>query len=331
MARSCAYVARLAVALLLCQVGLAFQAPGESAAVSILPRLRPELPSGQVSVPAPDIRVDSSLVLIPAHVTTPFGTTITTLGKRDFQILEDDIPQAITYFSKEDAPLSVGLLFDTSGSMHNKIHKAAEAAAAFFKTSNAQDEFFLVEFSERPKLIVPFTPDSDEIYDRIARARPFGRTALLDAIHMALEHMKTARNPRKAIVIVSDGGDNRSRHSVREIKNALVESDAQLYAMGIFDENTRKHPQEEKNGPRLLDELAEQSGGRDYHVDSLEHLPSISERISAELRDQYLIGYSPSSDARDGKFHTVKLLIQAPQNAAAMRTYYRHGYYAPTQ
>ncbi len=125
----------------------------------------------------------------------------------------------------EDAPLSIGLLFDISGSMRNKIKKATEAAAAFFKTSNPQDEFFLIEFSDRPKLTVPFTSDSDEVYDRIAHTKPFGRTSLLDAIHMAMGEMKHAQNTRKALVIVSDGGDNRSRHTEREIKNAMLESD----------------------------------------------------------------------------------------------------------
>jgi Ca-activated chloride channel homolog len=306
MARSGSYVARLAIALLLCTVCRAFQTA--------------------------DIRVDSSLVLIPAHVTTPFGTSITTLSKKDFRIFEDEAPREITYFAKEDAPLSIGLLFDASGSMRNKIRQAAEAAAAFFKTANPQDEFFLVEFSDKPKLTVSFTPDSDEIYDRIAHAKPFGRTSLLDAIHLALGHMKNARNPRRAIVIVSDGGDNCSRHTAREIKNALLESDAQLYAMGIFDpEETGRHTKEERNGPQLLDELAEQSGGWDYHVDNLADLPSISARISAELREQYVIGYPPSDTARDGKFHRVKLVVEAPPETAALRTYYRHGYYAPIQ
>jgi len=331
MARSTFHFACLAVVLPLCPISQAFQAPGENALVSIVPRSRPELTSSLAGFPSPDIRVDSSLVLIPAHVTTPFGSSITTLGKRDFQIFEDGVPQSIRYFSKEDAPLSVGLLFDVSGSMRNKIRKASEAAAAFFKTSNPQDEFFLVEFSEKPKLTVPFTPDSDEICDRIAHAKPFGRTALLDAIQMALTQLKHARNPRKAIVIVSDGGDNRSRHTAREIKNALLESDAQVYAMGIFDEDTRKDPVEERNGPRLLDELAEQSGGRHHRVDSLDDLPAISALISDELRDQYLIGYSPTNDARDGRFRSVRLVVAGAADKTGMRTYYRHGYYAPAQ
>lgn len=331
MARSIGYIACLAAVLSLCPVLPAFQAPSEDSLVSIAPHLQARiLPKGDLP-PAPDIRVDSSLVLIPAHVTTPFGTSITDLNKSDFQISEDGVSQTIRYFSKEEAPLSIGLLFDNSGSMRNKIAKAAEAAAAFFKTSNPQDEFFLVEFSERPKLVMPFTTDSDEIYDRIAHARPFGRTALLDAIHLAMQQMKNAHNSRKAIVIVSDGGDNRSRHTEREIKSALLESDLQVYAMGIFDDDPHKQAREERDGPRLLDELAEQSGGRHHRVERVEDLPAISEHISEELRDQYLIGYSPSNETRDGRFRTVKLAVRGRANSADLRTYYRHGYYAPAR
>jgi len=124
--------------------------------------------------------------------------------------------------------------------MRNKMHRSSQAAASFFKTANPEDEFFLVKFNERPKLAVSFTPNADELYEHIVRTKPFGQTSLLDAIHLAACQMKNARNSRKAIVIFSDGGDNRSRHSASEIKNALVESDVQLYAMGIFDSDSRK-------------------------------------------------------------------------------------------
>ena len=130
------------------------------------------------------------------------------MTRDDFRLFEDGVEQRITHFGQDDAPISIGLVFDTSGSMHDKMRKASEAAAAFFKTANAEDEFFLVEFGDRPRLAVPFTVDSREVYRRIAGLRPFGRTSLLDAIHMALAQMKSARNSRKALVIFSDGGAN---------------------------------------------------------------------------------------------------------------------------
>jgi Ca-activated chloride channel homolog len=177
---------------------------------------------------------------------------------------------------------------------------------------------------------VPFTSDPDEVYDRIAHTKPFGRTSLLDAIHMAVVEMKHARNLRKALVIVSDGGDNRSRHTEREIKNAMLESDVQVYAMGIFDpEDTPKQSSEEQKGPKLLEELADQSGGREYPVDRLDDLPSISARIGNQLRNQYLVGYSPANPERDGKYRNIKLTVTPSSEIPDMRVYYRRGYYSP--
>jgi Ca-activated chloride channel family protein len=330
MARTDHNAACLAVAFFACSPCWAFQASGVDTAVSILPRFRPAVSNGQTLLPRADIRVDSALVLVPAQVTNSLGVPITDLRKEDFKVFEDGVEQPITNFSLEDAPLSIGLLFDISGSMRNKIKKSTEAAAAFFKTSNPQDEFFLVEFGDRPKLTVPFTSDADEVYDRIAHVKPFGRTALLDAIHMAMGQMKHARNTRKALVIVSDGGDNRSRHSEREIKNAMLEGDVQVYAMGIFDtEEGPKRSIEEQNGPKLLEELADLTGGREYPVTSLDDLPFISARIGNQLRNQYLLGYSPVNRERDGKYRTIHLAISRARELLNLRVYYRHGYFAP--
>lgn len=313
-------------------LSFAFQSVSLEPVVSIEPRIRPEFSAERATIPHTRIRVDSSLVLIPVNVTTLNGGSVTTLKKEDFHLLEDNAEQKIMHFTREDAPMSIGVLFDSSGSMHNKIRKSAEAAATFFKTANVEDEFFLIEFNERPKLTVPFTQDSDELYQRIVRARPFGRTSLLDAIHMATVQMKNARNLRKAIVIVSDGGDNRSRYSASEVKNAMFEADVQVYAMGIFDwDDLQKHPVEERNGPQLLDELAEQSGGRHYPVHNLDELDTISARISNELRNEYMLGYFSTNDARDGKFRRVKVSVTPPSQMPKLRTYYRHGYYAPAE
>ena len=334
MARTDLFAARLAVAILATLMSSpcwAFQASGVDTAVSIVPHFRPPVSTGQTIFPQSDMRVDSALVLVPAQVTNVLGNPIMDLNKEDFTVFEDGVEQPIKNFSREDAPLSVGLLFDISGSMRNKIQKATEAAAAFFKTSNPQDEFFLIEFSDRPKLSVPFTSDPDEVYNRIAHIKPFGRTALLDAIHMAMGAMKQARNSRKALVIVSDGGDNRSRHSEREIKNAILESDLQVYAMGIFDsEDVPKHSTEEQNGPKLLTELADESGGREYPVTSLNDLPSISARIGNQLRNQYLLGYSPLNAERDGKYRIIQVRLNRRVEIRDLRVSYRHGYYSPS-
>lgn len=285
----------------------------------IAPRLRPE------TMPVVDLRVDVPLALIPVHVTTELGATVTTLKQENFRVFEDGVEQKITSFSSEDAPLSIGLLFDASGSMRNKIRKSAEAAAAFFRTANEEDEFFLVEFNERAKLAVPFTRDSNLIYKHIARTKALGRTSLLDAIHMALTQMKDAKNLRKAIVILSDGGDNRSRYTESEIKSAMREADVQVYALGIFDPDDQpKRTVEEKDGPRLLGELAHQTGGRDFAIRDLEDLPTVCERIGNELRNQYVIGYAPSN-ADDTGYRHVKVTLAAPE-LPPMRIYHRQGY-----
>ncbi len=278
---------------------------------------------------AGSIRVDSALVLIPVHVTTPYGASVTDLEKKDFTLFEDGVQQPIGLFAKDDGPISIGLLFDASGSMHNKMAKVTEAAASFFKTANKDDEFFLVEFNERARVTVPFTSDIEELEARIERNRPFGETALLDAFHVALKQMKHARNLRKAFVVLSDGGDNWSHHTVKQITNELLEGDVQVYAMGIFDaaEYAGHQSPEERNGPTLLTKLAGETGGRLYTVDKLDQLPAISERISRELRSQYLLGYVPVHQNRDGKYHRVQVKLAEPEARPELRAYYRLGYY----
>ncbi len=302
--------------------------------VSIVPRIRPAAATSAdyAAFPRADLRVDVPLILIPVHVTTPLGTSVTDLRRENFRILEDGVEQSLRHFAKEDAPVSIGLVFDSSGSMHNKIHKSSEAAEVFFKIANPEDEFFLVEFNDRPKLSVPFTRDSDEIYKKIAHVHTGGRTSLLDAIHMALAEMKHAQNFRKAIVIFSDGGDNRSRYTEREIKVAMSESDVQVFAMGIFDtDDSRKQTREELDGPRLLTELAEETGGKHFPIDHLDELPAVCDRIGNELRNQYLLGYLSTNSARDGRYRHIKVVLAAPDHSPQLKPYYRQGYYAPTQ
>lgn len=277
------------------------------------------------------LRIDSSLVVVPTYVATDAGFPVTSLKKDNFEVTEDGVEQPIIHFAKDDAPASIGLLFDRSGSMRDKMDKAAEAVTAFFKTANSDDEFFLVEFSDRAKLTVPFTADSGLLFDRITRTKPFGMTSLLDAIHLSLGQMKKAHHSRKAFVIISDGGDNWSRHSAREIRNTLIESDVQLYSMGIFDPDYfSKHEAETRNGPALLEDLARQTGGRSYTVDNLNDLPSISAKIGNEIRNEYLLGYY-SNAMRDGKYHQIRVKLTGTDALPPLRTFFRKGYYAPQQ
>ncbi len=314
--------------LSLSSVAFAFQHDGPLVTTVSRTTLVPTVPESRAIA---DLRVDVPLVEIPVHVTTPLGASVTTLKKGNFRVFEDDVEQDITHFAMDDAPLSIGLVFDSSGSMAHKIRKSSEAAAAFFKTANPEDEFFLVEFNEKPKLAVPFTQNSDEIYKRIVRAKPMGRTSLLDAIRLSLSQMKQAKHLRKAVVIFSDGGDNRSRYTETEVMEAMREADVQVYALGIFDLDGRKATLEERNGPQLLANLAAETGGRHFPVEHLEDLPAVCARIGNELRNQYLLGYAPTNAGRDGKYRRVKVVLNDPESAPPLRAYHRQGYYAPTQ
>jgi len=290
------------------------------------------IPTGTVNSRPVDIRVNKELVLINVTVTDPLNRFVTGLEKQHFRLFEDKVEQTITSFSSEDAPISIGLVFDTSGSMGAKLQKSRLAAAEFFKTANPSDEFFLVQFNDRPQLSVPFTTDTDKIQSALTFTQSKGRTALLDAVYLAMHEMKHARNPRKAILIISDGGDNSSRYTETEIKNAVREADVQIFAIGIFESPaTRGRTPEEAAGPSLLNELAEQTGGREYAVENPAELPDIAAKIGTELRNEYILGYTPTNQERDGKYRRVQVKLNPPRGLPPLRAYYRLGYYAPSQ
>lgn len=293
--------------------------------------------SRKLNEPAPaagsrsvDIRVNRTLVLINVTVTDPLNRFVTGLEKEHFRLYEDKVEQKITDFSAEDAPISIGLVFDTSGSMGQKLQKSRQAAAEFFKTANPQDEFFLVQFNDRPELSVPFTTDTDKIQSTLTFTQSKGRTALLDSVYLAMHEMKKARNPRKAVLIISDGGDNASRYTETEIKAAVREADVQIFAIGIFEGmGNRGRTPEEAAGPGLLNELADQTGGREYAVENVAELPDIAAKIGVELRNEYILGYTPKNRDRDGKYRRVQVKLNQPRGLPPLKAYFRLGYYAP--
>jgi VWFA-related protein len=303
----------------------------ENPRVTIEPRVRPQQQEPEETRP-PTLRVDTTLVLINVTVTDPMGRFVTGLEKDNFQLFEDKKLQNVLQFSSEDAPLSVGLVFDASGSMGAKLSKSRQAAAEFFKTANPEDEFFLIQFNDRPEMVVGFTTNSEEIQNRLTFTQAKGKTALLDAVYMAMHNMKKARNPRKAIIILSDGGDNSSRYTESEIRNLVREADVQVFAMGIFEPVAgRGRTAEELAGPGLLSEIAEATGGRHFPVENLAELPDVAAKIGMELRNQYVLGYTPSNTVKDGKYRRVQVKMKQPKNLPPLRAYFRLGYYAPTQ
>ncbi len=282
--------------------------------------------------PRANIRVDSTLVLIPVTVTDPLNRPVTGLEKDHFRLFEDKVEQNVLQFSSDDAPLAVGLVFDISGSMGRKLHKSRQAAAEFFKTANPEDEFFLVEFNERPKLSVGLTSRVELIQNRLTFSHAKGRTALLDAIYMSLHEMRKSRKPRKALLILSDGGDNSSRYSEREVRNLVREYDVLIYAIGIFEPvATRGRSAEELSGPGLLSELAEQTGGRHFPVENINELPDIAAKIGIELRNRYMLGYRPTNQQRDGKYRHVQVKLNQPRGLPPLHCSWRLGYYAPIE
>jgi Ca-activated chloride channel homolog len=282
--------------------------------------------------PRANIRVDSTLVLIPVTVTDPMNRFVTGLEKENFKIFEDKKEQSVVQFSSEDAPLSVGVIFDASGSMGRKLEKSRLAVAQFFKTANPEDEFFLVQFNDSADLVQPFTRNLEDIQNRLTFTQSKGRTALLDAIYLGLHEMKKARNPRKALLVISDGGDNNSRYTETEIRNLVKEADVQIYAIGIYESMAaRGRTPEEAAGQGLLTEIAEQTGGRQYPVDNLNELPDIAAKIGIELRNQYVLGYAPQNQEHDGKYRKVQVKLIQPRGLPPLRAFFRMGYYAPSQ
>ena len=306
--------------------------PADEPKVTIEPRAKPTAAGSTAPTPKANIRIDTTVVQIPVTVTDPLNRFVTGLEKENFRLFEDKVEQKVQYFASEDAPISVGLVFDTSGSMGAKLEKSRQAVAQFFKTTNPEDEFFLVEFNDRPEIVNNFTTNLEEIQNRLTFTQSKGRTALLDAVYMALHNMKKGRNARKALLIISDGGDNSSRYTESEVKNLVREADVQIYAIGIFESMaSRGRTAEELAGPGLLSEISEQTGGRAYAVDNLNELPDIATKIGIELRNQYLLGYVPANAERNGKYRKVRVQLVQPRGLPPLKAFWRLGYYAPTQ
>jgi len=244
-----------------------------------------------------------------------------------FKVYDDRVMQSITHFVSEDAPVSIVVVFDASRSMGPKLKNAREAVAELLRASNPADEFALIQFNDHVQRLGEFTDSSGEMLNRLAFIQAKGQTALLDAIYLALDTMRRARHQRKAIVVISDGGDNCSRYSVLETRQMVREADAQIFAIGIFDPpGSRQHTPEESDGPQLLSSIAEETGGRMFPARTPEELRDVAGRIGTTLRNEYLIGYSPSAMERNGKYHRVTVVLEGARD---LRLFWKVGYYAP--
>jgi Ca-activated chloride channel family protein len=286
-------------------------------------------PADGVAGGMPGIQVNVNLVLVPVSVTDPMNRLVTGLEKDNFQLFDNNTGQVIKSFATEDAPISIGIVFDLSGSMQSKFVRARKALTAFLRTCNPQDEFFVVGFNDRPAVLVDYTNDVEDVEARMVMLRPENRTALIDAMYLAVNKLKQAKYQRKALLVISDGGDNRSRYTQGELTRAVRESEVQIFSVGIFD--AYAPTEEEQNGPLLLNDLSEMTGGRLFKVLDVQDLSDIAERISEELRDEYVLGYTPSDRRRDGAYRKLKVRLLPPAGLPQLTAHNREGYYAPSQ
>ena len=261
------------------------------------------------------LKVAVDLVLVPVTITDPMSRLVTGLEKENFQLFEGSSKEEIKSFSSEDAPVSLGVIFDSSGSMSSKMDRAKDAVIEFFKTANPQDEFFMITFSDEPEMVNDFTSSVDDIQGKLVFTVPQKRTALLDAIYMGVSKMRQAKYPKKALLIISDGGDNHSRYTEHEIKALVKEADVMVYAIGIYDRYFQSD--EERLGPALLGEIAELTGGRAFTVENPNDLGDVATKIGVELRNQYVLGYRPTKVARDGKWRKIKVKLLPAERTAA--------------
>ena len=274
------------------------------------------------------LKVDVDLTLVNATVTDPLNRYVSGLEKEHFQVWEDKIEQKIEYFSSEDVALSLGMIFDVSGSMKDKISTARDAAVTFLKTGNPEDEYFLVEFANRPEIASDFTTDISKLQSKIVFAPAKGMTAMYDAVYVGLEKLKTGNNPKKALLLITDGEDNRSRYTFQNVKDFVKEQDVQIYAIGITDE-WNSQLSAGRTGRAMLEELADLTGGRAFFPDSVYELEDICTKIAIELKNQYVIGYHSTNPAKDGKWRKLRLRVNPPKGIQHLNVKSKAGYYAP--
>jgi Ca-activated chloride channel homolog len=298
------------------------------------PKAQPTPPPGnnQDGTPAGEgpIIVNTDLVTLTVTVTDQYGRYVSGLTQNAFKVFDDKEEQEITYFSDDDSPVSVGIVFDVSGSMSGeKISRARQALSRFIETSHNSDEYFLIGFSSRAQLLLDRTRDGDAVLDKLTFVQTKGQTALYDACYLGVEKVQRGAHPKRAIILISDGQDNDSRYTFSEVRKLLKESDVVLYGIGILGGSDPGSPLG-MEGQSVLDELASVSGGKAFFPNSSAEMDEIFERIALELRHQYSIGYKPKSFINNGKWHKLKVKVTPPRGLPRLFVRSRDGYYAVT-
>lgn len=278
--------------------------------------------------PSQTLKIDVELTLVNATVTDSLNRYVSGLESEHFQIWEDKVEQKIEYFSAEDVPISIGVIFDVSGSMKDKIATARQAAATFLKTGNPEDEYFLLEFANRPEVASDFTTDITKLQSKLLLTPAKGMTAMYDSVYLGLEKLKEGSNPKKALLLITDGEDNRSRYTFQNVKEFVKEQDVQIYGIGIVDE-WNSQLSAGKTGRAMIEELASLTGGGAFFPDSVYELEDICTKIAVELKNQYVIGYHSTNEAKDGKWRKIRLKVNPPKGIQRLNVRAKQGYYAP--
>jgi Ca-activated chloride channel family protein len=274
--------------------------------------------------------INSDLITLTVTVTDMYGRFVTGLGKQAFSVFDDKSQQEISFFSDEDAPVSLGVIFDVSGSMSGeKILRAREALSRFIDTSHTSDEYFLIGFNNRAQLLLDKTRNSDALLDKLTFVQTKGQTALYDAAYLGVEKVTRGTHQKRAVLLISDGQDNSSRYTFSELRRLLKESDVIIYSIGIVDGNDNNNTLG-MTGRAILEELAGVSGGKAFFPGTTAEMNDTFERIALELRTQYSIGYRPSNFVNDGKWHKIKVKVQPPRGFPRLFVRGREGYYSVT-
>jgi Ca-activated chloride channel homolog len=275
------------------------------------------------SFPPPIFRVGVETVFLKVSVTDPLNRYVTGLEKEHFRVFEDKIEQELTHFSQQTAPISAGIIFDVSASMkdNNNIKKAKNAILRFLKEGNSEDEYFLVTFNQSAKLVQKFTGQAGALQSEAAFQKPGGQTAIYDAVYLALDQIKQAKNEKKALILITDGEDNSSRYSPNDVREFAKESDVQVYAIG--EQGMLGYGQNE------ILKIVSLTGGRSYFPNSFSDLEYYIDLIHGELRNQYILGYVPSNKIHDGKWRQIRIRLDAPQGLPKLSIHVKEGYYAP--
>lgn len=273
------------------------------------------------------VTVNADLVILNVTLTDTYGRYVTGINKDAFTVLDDKEPQKISFFTDEDVPVSLGVIFDVSGSMSgDKLTKAREALRHFIDTSHDSDEYFLIGFNSRAQLLMDKTRNSDALLDKLTFVQTKGQTALYDACYLGVERVAHGSHPKRAILVISDGQDNSSRYTFSELRKMLKESDVLIYAIGILDKGS---PSElDVGGQAMLDELASVSGGKAFFPSSGAEMNEIFERIAIELRHQYSIGYKPTNFTNNGRWHRLKVKVTPPRGLPHLFVRSKEGYFA---